>query len=131
MDTVKSKIEKELERQLDRISELEPGTDAMDKAIKNVSDLHKLRVEEDKATVTFAGDIESRAIEREKLEVERKKARTTLIASVLSTAATVGMFAVGMTNNNIWLARGFKFEETGIYTSKVFDNIWKAAFNRK
>lgn len=128
---IRNKIDKEIDRQLDKISTMEVGSDSMTNSIKTLTELHKLRMDETKSEESVKMEVEKLNVEKEKVKLERKTSRTNTIVSVLGTVATVGMFAVRLANDNVWLARGFKFEESGIYTSKVFDGIWKTVFRHK
>ena len=121
---IKEKMDEEICRRLDEISGMALGSDDMAKAVDTLSELHKLRIEEQKTSDTLE-------VERSKVAVELKKAKDAKIASFIGAGMTIGMFAVRIVNDNMWMTKGFKFEETGTLCSKVFGEVWKGFFRRK
>lgn len=121
---IKKKLDKEIDRQLEEISGMPVGSAEMAKAVETLSELHNLRMEEKKES-------DANEVEREKIAVELKKAKDAKIASFVGAGMTLGMFAVRLVNDNMWMTKGFKFEETGTLCSKVFAEVWKGVFRRK
>lgn len=128
---LKEKFDKELERELGELEGLELGSDQMQKAAATIEMIHKLRMNE----VNSDRDLEVKKAELEakekELALETKKAKDTKMVALIGTGVTLGTFAVKLVNDNLWMAKGFKFEETGTFCSKVFGEIWRGFFHKK
>lgn len=128
---LKEKLDKELERELGELEGLELGTDQMQKAAATIEMMHKLRMNE----VNSDRDLEVKKAELEakekELALETKKAKDTKMVALIGTGVTLGTFAIKLVNDNLWMAKGFKFEETGTFCSKVFGEIWRGFFHKK
>lgn len=128
---LKEKFDKELERELGELEGLELGSDQMQKAAATIEMMHKLRMNE----VNSDRDLEVKKAELEakekELALETKKAKDTKMVALIGTGVTLGTFAIKLVNDNLWMAKGFKFEETGTFCSKVFGEIWRGFFHKK
>lgn len=128
---LKEKLNKELERELGELEGLELGSDQMQKAAATIEMMHKLRMNE----VNSDRDLEvkkAELISKEKeLSLEAKKAKDAKVIAFVGTGVTLGTFAIKLVNDNLWMAKGFKFEETGTFCSKVFGEIWRGFFHKK
>lgn len=128
---LKEKLNKELERELGELEGLELGSDQMQKAAATIEIMHKLRMNE----VNSDRDLEvkkAELISKEKeLSLEAKKAKDAKVIAFVGTGVTLGTFAIKLVNDNLWMAKGFKFEETGTFCSKVFGEIWRGFFHKK
>lgn len=121
---IKEKLDRELEQRIEYLSQMTLGSDDMSKAVETISKLHELRMAEKKADDALEA-------EKQKLAIELKKAKDAKIMSIIGTGVTIGTFATKLAFDNLWMARGFKFEETGTFCSKIFGEIWKGYFRRK
>ena len=128
---LKEKLDKELERELGELEGLELGSDQMQKAAATIEMMHKLRMNE----VNSDRDLEVKKAELEakekELTLETKKAKDAKVIAFVGTGVTLGTFAIKLVNDNLWMAKGFKFEETGTFCSKVFGEIWRGFFHKK
>lgn len=128
---LKEKLNKELERELGELEGLELGSDQMQKAAATIEMMHKLRMNE----VNSDRDLEVKKAELEakekELMLETKKAKDAKVIAFVGTGVTLGTFAIKLVNDNLWMAKGFKFEETGTFCSKVFGEIWRGFFHKK
>lgn len=128
---IKEKLNKELERELGELEGLELGSDQMQKAAATIEMMHKLRMNE----VNSDRDLEVKKAELEakekELTLETKKAKDAKVIAFVGTGVTLGTFAIKLVNDNLWMAKGFKFEETGTFCSKVFGEIWRGFFHKK
>lgn len=121
---LKEKLNKELERELGELEGLELGSDQMQKAVATIEMMHKLRMNE----VNSDRDLE---VKEKELSIEAKKAKDAKVIAFVGTGVTLGTFAIKLVNDNLWMAKGFKFEETGTFCSKVFGEIWRGFFHKK
>ena len=128
---LKEKLDKELERELGELEGLELGSDQMQKAAATIEMMHKLRMNE----ISSNRDLEVKKAELEtkekELALETKKAKDAKVIAFVGSGITLGTFAVKLVNDNLWMAKGFKFEETGTFCSKVFGEIWRGFFRKK
>lgn len=128
---LKEKLNKELERELGELEGLELGSDQMQKAAATIEMMHKLRMNE----VNSDRDLEVKKAELEakekELALETKKAKDAKVIAFVGTGVTLGTFAIKLVNDNLWMAKGFKFEESGTFCSKVFGEIWRGFFHKK
>lgn len=128
---LKEKLNKELERELGELEGLELGSDQMQKAAATIEMMHKLRMNE----VNSDRDLEVKKAELEakekELMLETKKAKDAKVIAFVGSGITLGTFAIKLVNDNLWMAKGFKFEETGTFCSKVFGEIWRGFFHKK
>lgn len=128
---LKEKLNKELERELGELEGLDLGSDQMQKAAATIEMMHKLRMNE----VNSDRDLEVKKAELEakekELALETKKAKDAKVIAFVGTGVTLGTFAIKLVNDNLWMAKGFKFEETGTFCSKVFGEIWRGFFHKK
>lgn len=128
---LKEKLNKELERELGELEGLELGSDQMQKAATTIEMMHKLRMNE----VNSDRDLEVKKAElkakEKELALETKKAKDAKVIAFVGTGVTLGTFAIKLVNDNLWMAKGFKFEETGTFCSKVFGEIWRGFFHKK
>lgn len=128
---LKEKLNKELERELGELEGLELGSDQMQKAAATIEMMHKLRMNE----VNSDRDLEVKKAELEakekELTLETKKAKDAKVIAFVGSGITLGTFAIKLVNDNLWMAKGFKFEETGTFCSKVFGEIWRGFFHKK
>src|SRR5699024_5542978 len=56
---------------------------------------------------------------------ERIRARDARILQLVGFGVTLGTFAIGWGLRSKWLAKGFKFEETGTFSSKTMMECFK------
>ena len=128
---LKEKLDKELERELAELEGLELGSDQMQKAAATIEMMHKLRMSE----IGSNRDLEVKKAELEtkekELALETKKAKDAKVIAFVGSGITLGTFAVKLVNDNLWMAKGFKFEETGTFCSKLFGEIWRGFFRKK
>lgn len=128
---LKEKFDKELERELGELEGLELGSDQMQKAAATIEMMHKLRMNE----IGSDRDLEVKKAELEakekELALETKKAKDAKVIAFVGTGVTLGTFAIKLVNDNLWMAKGFKFEENGTFCSKVFGEIWRGFFHKK
>ena len=61
---------------------------------------------------------------------ERIRARDARILQLVGFGVTLGTFAIGWGLRSKWLAKGFKFEETGTFSSKTMMECFKEVFKK-
>lgn len=119
MEEIKSMLSEEIKREIEVLSTLSPGSKEKSTAIDDLTKLYKLRIEEAKA-------------EEEDLyhHYEWKQKDYQLTEQVKDRYFRVGIAAaeivLPLIFYAVWMKMGFRFEETGSYTSTTFRGL----FNR-
>lgn len=136
-----STIDEELLKELKKLSELDPGSDEAKELMKNITILHQMRMKE-KDVHTKCEEIEiDKHLDHRKLDLEERKidlenkreqvkARDARIFQILGVGVTVGTFVIGWGFRSKWLAKGFKFEESGTFASKTMMECFKEVFKK-
>lgn len=145
---VREMLVEEIASEIQAISELETGSSEKAKAIENLATLYRLRIEENKSEweadekynrrimdeAASERDSEEkqnrRAMEAEANERDYEVKQNQIAEQVKDRYFRIGIAAaelmIPLVFYGIWMKKGFKFEETGTYTSTTF----KGLFNR-
>lgn len=145
MADIQSLLDGVIETEIQNLGSLSSGSDEKSKAIQNLATLHKLRIEEIKAET----DTDEKR-ERRKMDSEQRKDELTLkerelngkeadrdrektfqnrqvMDQMIDRCMRPGMDIAGLVLPlvfyGIWMNKGFKFEETGSFTSTTFKNL--------
>lgn len=119
MSEIQKLLDEEIVQRLKGLNGLESGSKEIGVAIEDVEHLFKMRVEERKLN----NELESNAREeRDKLVENAARAKDRYIRLGLDVAGLI----LPLMFYGIWMTKGFKFEETGTFTSTTFRNL----FNR-
>lgn len=117
------KMEEEIERLLDKLGTLTPGTGDYDAVVATLNNLYK-SVNDQQTNVL---DTKKLQFETAKVEVEKdiqvantKEAR---LWNGVKTVVEVGSLAAPLVFYGIWMNRGLKFEEEGSFTSQTFKGL--------
>ncbi len=134
-------LEDEIRTQILSLSSLTPGSKEKSTAVDDVVKLYRLKIDEYKNTAEWKEKREVRLAEKriKKEELEEKcKARhsdeqyrtTQTVEQIKDRYFRVGIavaeLVLPLMFYAVWMQRGFRFEETGTYTSTTF----KGLFNR-
>ena len=111
-ENIKELLNKEIAAEIQAISSLDSGSEGKSKAIEDLAKLYRLRIEETKS------------------ELDAEDKRSQLDEQVKDRYFKLGIAAaellIPLMFYGIWMRKGFKFEETGTYTSTTFRGL----FNR-
>lgn len=123
METTKELLEEEIKAQFKSLSSLATGSKEKTEAINELTALYRIKIDETKN--------EMEAIEKsEAHERDEQFKKTQLAEQVKDRYFKVGIMAAELVLPLIfyavWMRRGFRFEETGTYTSTTFRGL----FNR-
>lgn len=120
----KTMLDEEIRSELEKISSLKLGDKEHTAAVDSLATLYKLSIEETEKEREFMKRNEHDLIEERELELknaqleEQKKDRWWRLG--LDAASIV----LPLTFYAIWMRRGFKFEETGTFTSTTFRGLF-------
>ena len=112
MDSVNSigMLEEVIQAEIKRLPTLTPGSAAKASAIDELSKLYKLKIEE-------MGHISDYACKKEQISEQVKDRYFKL--GIAATELIIPLIFYG-----VWMRRGFKFEETGTFTSTTFKGLF-------
>lgn len=139
MAEIKTLLDDVIETEIQNLKRFSPDAEGKADAIRDLAALHKLRIEEIKAHI----DAEEKAQRRE-MDSEQRKAELAskdtdrnrdeelqacqLREQKIDRYVRVGVAAVELMAPlvfyGIWMKRGFKFEESGVYSSTTFRNLF-------
>ena len=122
-EEIRKLLEEEIKTEIRNLSTLEPGSKEKSTAIEDLAKLYRLRIEETRNEWDFNEKYESRdsdmQFKKNQLEEQVKDRYFRLGVEAAGIILPLIFYAV-------WMKRGFKFEETGTYTSTTFRGL----FNR-
>lgn len=136
-----TKIDEELLNELTTLGTLDPNADEAKDLIKNIQALHQMRVKEKDLSIEDSKIQNDYYLNQRKLDIdelkasndnknERIRARDARILQLVGFGVTLGTFAIGWGLRSKWLAKGFKFEETGTFSSKTMMECFKEVFKK-
>lgn len=134
-EKIRNLLGEAIRTELEGLPHLKAGSDEKSAAIDNVVRLYKLRIEEAKNDLEYAEKEERRLMDKDQLheEVASHQQEETFKREQLSEQAKDRYFRIGIAAAEliiplifygVWMRKGFKFEETGTYTSGTFRNFF-------
>lgn len=124
---IKDLLNEEIAMEIQNLSEFKAGSDEKSSAIDDLAKLYKLRIEENKSEWDEDEKYDRRVMEGEANTKDDELKQKQLEEQVKERYFRVGVAAaelmVPLIFYGIWMRKGFKFEETGTYTSKTFTGL--------
>jgi len=122
-EEIRELLGEEIKTEIRNLSTLESGSKEKSTAIEDLAKLYKLRIEETKNEWDFSEKYDAREgdiqLKKDQLEEQVKDRYFRLGVEAASIILPLIFYAT-------WMKRGFRFEETGTYTSTTFRGL----FNR-
>ena len=147
-ENIKELLNEDIAAEIQAISSLDSGSEEKSKAIEDLAKLYRLRIEETKSeldaedkrsrrTLESEANVRENEIKKSQLDEQIKAdvqdeqyKRSQLDEQVKDRYFKLGIAAaellIPIMFYGIWMRKGFKFEETGTYTSTTFRGL----FNR-
>jgi hypothetical protein len=123
IEDIRDLLEEEIKTEIRNLSTLEAGSKEKSTAIEDLAKLYRLRIEETRNEWDFNEKYESRdsdiQFKKDQLKEQVKDRYFRLGVEAASIILPLIFYAA-------WMKRGFRFEETGTYTSTTFRSL----FNR-
>jgi hypothetical protein len=123
IEDIRDLLEEEIKTEIRNLSTLEAGSKEKSTAIEDLAKLYRLRIEETRNEWDFNEKYESRdsdiQFKKDQLKEQVKDRYFRLGVEAASIILPLIFYAA-------WMKRGFRFEETGTYTSTTFRGL----FNR-
>lgn len=134
MDNIKDLLGEEIKTEIKSLSALNSGTKEKSMAIDDLAKLYRLRIEETKNEAEVAEKQARREMEKEQSASDNSSHRRTaqlerdrLDEQVKERYFRVGIAAaelvIPLVFYGIWMSKGFKFEESGTFTSNTFKGL--------
>lgn len=121
-------LEEEIKAEIRDISSLETGSKEKSAAIKDLAELYKLRIDETKTELEYNDKYERRNDEADGRERDDQLKKDQLEEQVRDRYFRLGVETAGiilpLIFYAVWMRRGFRFEETGTYTSATFRGLF-------
>lgn len=122
-------LSEEIAKEIRALNYLEAGSKEKSAAIDDLTQLYKLRIEENKSVWDADEKFERRVMEKEANARDNEVKRTQIAEQVKDRYFRVGIAAAELVLPlifyGVWMTRGFKFEETGAYASLTFKELIK------
>lgn len=116
MGEISTLLNDEIVAEIQNLSEMEDGSEEKSQAIDNLVKLHRLRIEEIECELDADEKVKRRQMEHEQINEQVKERHFKV--GVAAPELIVPLIFYG-----IWMRKGFKFEETGTYTSNTFKGL--------
>lgn len=148
MAEIRSLLDEVIEAELQNLTSVTFGSAEETTAIRNLAALHKLRIDEMKAQTEADEKRERRMMDSEQRRTElalkereqavkdadrtreeafqRQQVRDQAIDRYVKIGISAAELVLPLMFYGVWMKKGFRFEETGTYTSATFRNL----FNR-
>ena len=129
-NSIKELLSEEIAEEIQALSTLETGSKEKSTAIDDLTKLYKLRIEENKSEWEADEKYNRRVMEDEANTRDDELKQIQIAEQVKDRYFRLGIAAaelmIPLMFYGIWMKKGFKFEETGTYTSTTFRGL----FNR-
>lgn len=125
--TIEELLNEEIAAQIQSLSELDSGSKEKSAAVDDLTKLYKLRIEENKSVWDADEKYNRRMMDNESSTDEKSFKERQIAEQVKDRYFRVGIAAaellVPLMCYGVWMNKGFKFEETGTYTSSTFKGL--------
>lgn len=120
-DKIERMLEEEIEREIEKLSSLEPWGDEYSTVVEALTKLYKLRIEETK-------NAKEAELKEQQIDDEAELRGSQLERDTKHQYLKLGVEIAGLIStllfNGVWMKRGFRFEETGSFTSTTFRTLF-------
>ena len=132
-------LEEEIGREIEDLAALDPGSKEKSTAIEDLTKLYKLKIEETKTEMEFDDKRERLVMENDQHITKMETDRITMLNDIsikeeqIKELKNDRYFRTGIAAAEIilplvfyatWMKKGFKFEETGTFTSQTFKGLF-------
>ncbi len=129
-EEIKNLLDEEIKSQINTISGMDVDDENYSKAVDSLVKLHKLRIEETKSITDSENLAYKRETDEETCKLNEEIRQEQLSEQKKDRYIRIGLDVAGLLVPimfySAWMRKGFKFEETGTYTSTTFRGL----FNR-
>lgn len=134
-EQIPEQLAEQINAQLQDLSNYKPGTEEYKSCLEGINKLYRIAIDDETAEIDLGEKVMAREdkerqhkreiSEKEKSrELNEKQIKKELIHKYVATAITAGVGLISIICNVILIRKGFKFEETGTFTSTTFRNLF-------
>lgn len=120
-------LDEEIKAEIEGLKSLAEGGKEYSDAVDNLTKLYKLRIEDSKAAMDYNKEIDNDQFRRDQMEKDEQSRKEQLAEQRIDRYVRIGIAAaelmIPIMFYNIWMRKGFKFEETGSFTSTTFKGL--------
>lgn len=120
-------LDEEIKAEIEGLKSLAEGSKEYSDAVDNLTKLYKLRIEDSKAAMDYNKEIDNDQFRRDQMEKDEQSRKEQLAEQRIDRYVRIGIAAaelmIPIMFYNIWMKKGFKFEETGSFTSTTFKGL--------
>lgn len=117
---IKKMLEEEIKSEIENLATLKTGSDEHSSAVEDLAKLYKLKIEEDKTAIEYLEKAQSRKSDNELKDAQLKE---TIKDRYFRIGIAAAELVLPLMFYATWMNKGFKFEETGTYTSRTFGGL--------
>ncbi len=125
--TIDELLNEEIAAQIQTLSELNSGSKEKSAAVDDLTKLYKLRIEENKSVWDADEKYNRRMMDNDSSANEKDFKERQITEQIKDRYFRVGIAAaellIPLMCYGVWMNKGFKFEETGTYTSSTFKGL--------
>lgn len=121
---IRGLLDEVIETELLNLSEIDTGSEKKSNAVKDLTELYKLRIEEVKTE-------QAKADNRAEAEMRQTQAKSQTFDRWLNIGVQVGLTVGSWVMYSIWYHKGLKFEETGTVRAPMTRNLLSRMLPRK
>ena len=127
-EEIKDLLDEEIKSQINTISGMDVDDENYSKAVDSLVKLHKLRIEETKTITDLADRTYKRENDEKTCELSEEIRQEQLSEQKKDRYIRIGLDVAGLLVPimfySAWMRKGFKFEETGTFTSTTFRGLF-------
>ena len=120
---IRDLLEEEIRSEFGKLSTLNLGSKEHSEAIDSVVKLYKLNIEETENEREFVRKSDESTNADIELRLKETQARDDRLNRYLRVGVEAAGVVLPLVFYGIWMKRGFKFEETGTFTSQTFKGL--------
>lgn len=125
MEDSKRTLDDEIQDLIEQLNELAPNTKEYTQVVQNLEILYKLKIEKEKCDAENDAAFYKIDIEKAKNDIEETEAKNQKTFRIIGYVLEGAGIVLPLIFYGKWMAKGFKFEETGTYCSKTFMGLQK------
>ena len=114
MDQTNELLTRQLDEEIRKLSTMEDGSEEKIATVNGINQMYRLKIEEHRM---------NEELKAQKAEAQRQE-KFDVIDRIIEGSKVVVSVVGGIAIPIIFMNRGFKFEETGVYKSQTFKNLF-------
>lgn len=124
----KEALERQIKTEIENLALLETGKEEKTRAVSDLSELCQIIREDEKASADY--QIKMKELIQQRNEsfnensIRHDEIRSKFFESIIGHAVTGIGIGASLAFSAYWMKQGFKFEETGTFTSQTFRTLW-------